>query len=117
MNQGKTASCIREVQRSTAGKNGDFFRDGINLTGKGILFGIVDSGIDVTHPDFRNADGTTRILSYWDQSGEGIPPEGYLSGAEYTSEEMNAFLRQENSTNVERIPKYRGTIHIYMARK
>lgn len=112
MNQGKTASCIREVQRSAAGENGNFSGKGINLTGKGILFGIVDSGIDVTHPDFRNADGTTRILSYWDQSGEGTPPKGYLSGAEYTSEEINAFLRQENSTNVERIPNLTGRNNI-----
>ena len=30
--------------------------------GKGVLVGIVDSGIDYTSPAFRNDDGTTRIL-------------------------------------------------------
>lgn len=83
VNQGKTASCIREVQR-----------EDLNLTGKGILMGIVDSGVDVSHPDFRNADGSTRILRYWDQSGEGVPPKGYLSGVEYTNVEINTWLRK-----------------------
>ena len=30
-------------------------------TGKGVYVGIADTGLDVTHPDFRNADGTTRV--------------------------------------------------------
>jgi subtilisin family serine protease len=30
-------------------------------TGAGVVVGVVDTGIDVTHPTFRNADGTTRI--------------------------------------------------------
>ena len=29
--------------------------------GEGVVVGVVDTGIDVTHPAFRNADGTTRI--------------------------------------------------------
>ena len=55
--QAKEASCILPVQ---AGANG--------LTGEGILVGVVDSGVDYFHPDFRNEDGTTRILSLWDQT-------------------------------------------------
>ena len=38
------------------------------LTGKGTAIAVLDSGIDYRHPDFRNADGSTRILAYWDQS-------------------------------------------------
>lgn len=53
------------------------------LTGKGVLIGIVDSGIDYAHPDFCNADGTTRIELYWDQS----------AGRIYTREEINRALR------------------------
>ena len=79
--QEKEASCIRSVQ---AGRNG--------LTGRGILVGVVDSGVDFFHPDFRNADGTTRILKLWDQSIPGNPPEGYRIGTEYTKEEINEAL-------------------------
>ncbi|HXV93775.1 MAG TPA: S8 family serine peptidase [Pseudonocardia sp.] len=35
--------------------------DHAGLTGAGVLLGIVDTGVDWTHPDFRNADGTTRL--------------------------------------------------------
>ena len=38
------------------------------LTGKGTAIAVLDSGVDYRHPDFRNADGSTRILAYWDQS-------------------------------------------------
>ncbi|GIJ64029.1 FAD-dependent oxidoreductase [Virgisporangium aurantiacum] len=36
-------------------------------TGSGIVVGFVDWGIDIGHPDFRHADGTTRLLALWDQ--------------------------------------------------
>ena len=63
--QGKTASCIHSLQTGSAA-----------LTGRGILMGIVDSGVDYFHPDFRNADGSSRILALWDQGIPGRPPEG-----------------------------------------
>ena len=45
----------------------------LNLTGRGILFGIADTGIDYTHPVFRFGDGSSRILAIWDQTAD---PEG-----------------------------------------
>lgn len=42
-------------------------------TGKDVIIGYVDTGIDFEHGDFINEDGSTRILSYWDQS-LGIDP-------------------------------------------
>jgi subtilisin family serine protease len=33
-------------------------------SGQGVVIGIVDSGVDVSHPDLRRADGTTR-LAWW----------------------------------------------------
>ena len=39
------------------------------MTGRGIVIGVVDWGFDFAHPDFRKADGTTRILALWDQRG------------------------------------------------
>mgnify|MGYP004595542381 FL=1 len=79
--EGREASCILPVQ---AGKNG--------LTGKGILVGVVDSGVDYFHPDFRNEDGSSRILRLWDQSVNGNPPEGYITGTEYTKKEIDKAL-------------------------
>ena len=40
---GRNASCINAVQNPP-----------FSLSGRGVLVGIVDSGIDLTHPDFRN---------------------------------------------------------------
>lgn len=67
------------------------------LSGAGVLVAIVDSGIDFYHPDFRNADGTTRIAALWDQGAEGTPrpPAGYQKGVCYTREEINATLMRD----------------------
>ena len=35
-------------------------------TGKGVLMGVVDNGIDYRHPDFLDSNGRTRVLRYWD---------------------------------------------------
>lgn len=64
------------------------------LTGQGVIVGIIDSGIDYTNDVFRNEAGETRIIYLWDQSGEGIPPEGFNEGAEFTREDINNALRE-----------------------
>lgn len=66
------------------------------LTGKGTFIGIIDSGIDYAHPDFRNEDGSTRIFALWDQTIEGNPPMGYSIGTIYTKEQINQALQQSN---------------------
>ena len=80
------SSCIPPVQSPV----------GYNLSGAGVIVAIIDAGIDYTHPDFRNEDGTSRILYLWDQTGEGTPPAGFTAGAEYTQEQLNAALRAPN---------------------
>lgn len=82
---GKRVSCINPVQQMP-----------YSLTGKGILVGVVDSGIDYTLEDFRNPDGTTRIRALWDQTIPGNPPDGYAIGTEYTREQINEALRASN---------------------
>jgi len=68
------------------------------IRGEGAVVGIIDTGIDYTHPKFRNADGTSRILFLWDQrdsSGPGSRVDlgsGQLDGREYTKADIDAAL-------------------------
>lgn len=64
---------------------------GFDYRGNGILIGLVDTGIDYSHPVFVEADGVSRVVTIWDQSGEtGSPPEGFSFGAEYGTMEIAA---------------------------
>lgn len=89
MADGKEVSCVLPVT-----KRQPF------LSGKGILLAVIDSGIDYTNRNFRNADGSTRILSLWDQTVSPdaekgfFPPEGFQTGTEFTREQINAALRE-----------------------
>jgi subtilisin family serine protease len=62
-----------------------------SYTGKGVIIGIVDQGIDFNHPDFQNTDGSTRVLRYWDHTvnGPNIPSE-YGFGCVWDSSDINA---------------------------
>lgn len=68
-------------------------------TGTGVIIGIVDSGIDIFHENFRKADGsphTSRILSIWDQTlvkeGSERPPTGQTMGVEFGPDAIAAAL-------------------------
>lgn len=92
---GKRASCINTVQYGVTG--GSSTASNLNLTGKGVLVAVIDSGIDYAHPDFRNEDGSTRILELWDQTieVEGLrPPEGFRRGTLFSEEIINRALEQ-----------------------
>ena len=89
---GKRASCILPVQAAP-----------LKLYGKGILTAVIDSGIDYSHPDFRNTDGSTRIRALWDQSIAGNPPEGYFLGTEYTQDQINAALQEPTKVRQEQV--------------
>ncbi len=83
VNQGRAASCITGVQNAA-----------YDLFGDGVIIACLDSGVDYTHPDFRNEDGSTRILALWDQTISGNPPEGYHIGTEYTKEQIDEALKE-----------------------
>jgi subtilisin family serine protease len=39
----------------------------LTQTGRGIVVALIDWGLDFAHPDFRNPDGSSRLLALWDQ--------------------------------------------------
>lgn len=61
--------------------------------GTGVVMGIIDEGIDLLHPDFRDINGNTRIKFLWDQKIDndpgGITPMPYGYGTEWNSVAIN----------------------------
>jgi subtilisin family serine protease len=65
------------------------------LSGRGVIVGIIDSGVDFTHADFIRPDGTTRIRALWDMSDAAGPaPPGFENsgGSYWTETQINAAL-------------------------
>lgn len=91
-------SRIRSQNRETGAFSG--------ITGRGVIVGSVDSGVDWSHPDFYGADGRTRILNYWDQRAQsGSPPPEFPFGLEYGSQAIDngvagAIDREGHGTHV-----------------
>lgn len=74
----------------------------INPTGKDTVVAIIDSGIDYMHPDFIRKDGTSKIISIWDQSSnKGKPPEGLNFGSEFTNEQINEYIAKKDPSLTE----------------
>jgi subtilisin family serine protease len=67
---------------------------GTHIDGSGVIVGIIDYGCDFLHDNFRNVDGTTRLLFLWDQRAEltASSPAGYPYGREYDAAAINAAL-------------------------
>lgn len=55
------AACVQRAQAA------------YEVTGKGVVIGFIDSGLDYVHPAFRNDDGTTRVEYIYDLSATGRP--------------------------------------------
>ncbi len=73
----------------------------LNLTGKGTIVGIIDTGIEYTNAAFLDANGESRILAIWDQTiQDGEPPEGLYFGTEYTREDINRAIASGNPQEI-----------------
>lgn len=88
-----------ETVRTAAGTEYIYKNPYITPTGKDIIIVIIDSGINYLHPDFIKSDNTTKIISIWDQESTlKPPPEGYLFGSEFTREEINEYIKRNDSS-------------------
>lgn len=106
--ESKTMSTMIEINENIEGgervataAGTNFIEDNpyINLNGKDVLIGIIDSGIDYLHPDFINEDNTSKIISIWDQESEvKPPPEGMIFGSEFTRDDINQAISNNDDT-------------------
>ena len=63
--------------------------------GNGVLAGVMDIGFDFTHPSFRNEDGSSRVIWFWDPLAENDNPKEL--GRTYTT--PDEVLAAEHSYN------------------
>jgi len=90
------------LNASRAEIRADMVHAGSNLprayTGKDVVVGVVDSGIDWKHPDFQwpTTPATSRVQYLWDMSdstsGNSTPPSEYGYGREYTKSQIETGL-------------------------
>lgn len=127
-----SAASLTEVSRIEAAKTVTKYMDvslgptGLNVPssmrpqgqahqgGNGVVVGVVDTGIDWKHADFRNSDGagTTRVYAVWDQSdySDGNPPGGGKTyGYVYTQSAINDCITGTGSYCVQKDTDGHGT--------
>jgi len=61
----------------------------LDLTGRNVLIGIVDTGIDYLNEEFISEDDTSRIINIWDQTIENNTDNSVFIGQTYSNEEIN----------------------------
>ncbi|HWY98196.1 MAG TPA: S8 family serine peptidase, partial [Bacteroidia bacterium] len=62
--------------------------------GKGVIIGMIDSGIDFVHPDFLDSLGKSRILAIWDMNKtvDAFTPSPYGYGREWDKATLDTAL-------------------------
>jgi hypothetical protein len=64
--------------------------------GKGVIVGLVDFGCDFAHQNFRNDDGTTRLLAIWDQDGPSSPTSPFGFGLNHPRDAIDQALQTDD---------------------
>jgi subtilisin family serine protease len=67
----------------------------LDVTGRNVIIGLVDTGIDFTKDAFCFADGSTKILNIWDQTVDGPRSPDVYYGSVYTKADIDAALSSE----------------------
>ncbi|MEJ7599013.1 MAG: S8 family serine peptidase [Kofleriaceae bacterium] len=65
-------------------------------TGRGVVIGVVDWGVDFTHPNLVARDGRTRLLALWDQRARGPSPRPYGYGTVHTRRAIDRALASDD---------------------
>ncbi len=72
----------------------------LNLSGRNVVIGFVDTGIDYTKEAFRFEDGSSKILYLWDQTIDGNRPDYLYFGSVYTQEDINLALNSDDPFSI-----------------
>ncbi len=71
--------------------------------GSNVLVGILETGIDFTHSDFKYSNGSSRIVWMWDMTQTGAnTPQPYGYGVQYSRADIDAglaFFHPSDGTN------------------
>lgn len=105
--QSELAFSVPEI-RADAAQLQAVLPPGTSIDGAGVIVGVVDYGCDFLHKNFRNADGSTRLLYLWDQrcGATAGSPAGYGYGREYSAAMINQALAQASQPPAANHPIY-----------
>ncbi|OOM82551.1 subtilase family protein [Clostridium puniceum] len=65
----------------------------LDLTGRNVLIGMVDTGMDYLNDEFIRADDTSRVVSIWDQTIEDNTNNTVYIGQVYSNEQINNAIK------------------------